>query len=68
MSETVEVFYRVPVCVTVDLAAVEVTRVRVWDEAPEQWANFAGSPGERDAMTRAYDVAEDADWPAWEVG
>lgn len=64
----IDITYRVPVSVIVDIETGEVTRVRVMDESIEEWATYAASPGERDAMTRAYEIAAEADWPAWEIG
>lgn len=65
----VEVMYSVPVAVTVDLELGEVVRVRVWDECIEgPTAQWAGSSDEAMVRVAAADIAQEADWPAWEVG
>ncbi len=61
------VYYTVPVAVTVEDDGT-VSAVSVCDEDIRRAENYAGSPGERAAMTAAYEAADNTDWPEWSVG
>jgi hypothetical protein len=71
-AQLVSISYSVPVMVTVDLETKEVTRVRIIGEGItadregfSENAETFGRVRESDEQ-RAYDVAENADWPGWE--
>lgn len=74
---TVDVWYTVPVVVTVDLETGDVDRVRVYDESisaepfagyDEDGGDLVGRPDGPILLRQAADLANGADWPAWEVG
>lgn len=58
----IDVYYTVPVCVTVDTDSGEVTRVVVDDEA------VVLLPDQQNCGPRAIEIAEAVSWPAWEFG
>ena len=67
----VDVYYVVPVCVTVDLDSGEVVRVVVDDEAIRKPSDamppYVSAPP-TDEEADAYDVAESHPWPGWGFG
>jgi hypothetical protein len=68
---SVFVRYSVPVLAEVDLSAGRVLRVQVDDEAvagPEDVFAIDEPPLRDSDHRRAADIAEQAAWPAWELG
>lgn len=72
MPDRVQVSYRVPVEVVVNMVTGEVERVVVLDEATSPTVvNDAETfePVTDEALVgRAYQIAEASVWPAWEFG
>jgi hypothetical protein len=63
----VQLSYSVPVLVTVDTEAQEVTRVEVLDESVQLSRVYDDAAEELTKKEReALDIAETSDWPAWE--
>lgn len=64
----VVVVYQVPVLVEVDTTSGLVESVIVDDEAVSGPLDVMLGVGGDDERRRAFEIAEEADWPAWQLG
>jgi hypothetical protein len=74
-QDTIDLYFTVPVVVTVNVDTGEVDRVRVYDESvsAEPYSAYDTEIGgdialDAPIVLAAVEAANETDWPVWEVG